>query len=842
MKIERKTDITTVTTERLRVEARAIKNGALVDVLARKGRGWKLVAGSERNTVAAYPHTCAWGVAVNTRRGAFAVHEEVESIETDGDAAVIVLKGTSGDLSFTKTVTIKDGANHANFRCELNLKKPAGIIRAGASYVFIPDGMLYSQYGPLDFRWIPTLRPTPKHVIADQIFRSPAVMFQSGEYMMAMIPDLDILGGNRKVQTALDAHTSPPGLNAPAAWYGLCPYAVDTHVFFKEHSSQLFTVKGEHVFGYDIVAVADEKKNCGLRTVAAHLWEKYGSRLIEKTEPQTLEFEEYARRVYGFAMDRGEIWTEMNEGRAGGTLALTFASKNPPAKMKKKQIEFALKSGKLFPKIHGMAVDTLLRREEANDAFEFMLHNIPMTVIPQVMYQSWFNNMRTAYGAMAWGRALGDDELVQRARKMKALALSAPVERGFMSSVCYCPEDAEPFWMHGTKAFEAVKEYHLPDNAWTGWWMLRWHEELESDEALLHRARELGDAFVGAQRESGAIPGWVRVRRSGITASSTLVESAQTASPGMFLARLGKVTGEKKYVEAAACAAQFMIENIFPTNRWWDFETFFSCSKKDFGMRDYGTGLECMNNLCIFWTAELMRELAEENGGAGKGREKYLEYGKRAVDLLLMWQQVWDAPYISINTFGGFGVMNTDGEWNDARQSMFAESLAGWYELTGDAEYFERAVAALRASFTTMLTPENRDVAPGNMGLYHERVDGAIFENYAHMGYDRRAQGYIMFDWGSGGACAAAARFAGRYGDVYLDFERGQAFGINRATVEAFNVTEKSVSLKLNAGEGREITIKASGLAGGRKKLIINGVGKGSFSGSQLSEGIKVVV
>ena len=56
--------------------------------------------------------------------------------------------------------------------------------------------------------------------------------------------------------------------------------------------------------------------------------------------------------------------------------------------------------------------------------------------------------------------------------------------------------------------------------------------------------------------------------------------------------------------------------------------------------------------------------------------------------------------------------MNTDAEWNDARQAQFAETLANFYDLTGNIEYLERAVAASRASFAFMVIDENKDVAP----------------------------------------------------------------------------------------------------------------------------------
>ena len=52
--------------------------------------------------------------------------------------------------------------------------------------------------------------------------------------------------------------------------------------------------------------------------------------------------------------------------------------------------------------------------------------------------------------------------------------------------------------------------------------------------------------------------------------------------------------------------------------------------------------------------------------------------------------------------------MNADGEWNDARQSLFAPIYLEYYRETGLPEYFERGVSALRASFVMLVLPGER--------------------------------------------------------------------------------------------------------------------------------------
>lgn len=824
----------------LRVVVTELESGeAIVDVLARGARGWTLVAGSDRTTAAPHPRTQAGGPSLRCKKRSMMFPQRLEGAEARKGRAEIALHGEASGNRASQILTFGDNESFVNVAVTIKLGKPARVSSAGSYYAFLPGGKLYSQYEPLDYIWIPHLRRDDSHAIADQIFRSPSVIYRKGEIGAALIPDLDILESNRRSPTALDARVENPFLDAPVFGFGFKQYEVDGHVFFKTRPPSGFPLSGELKYGFDILANAREKERRITRMVNEHLWRRYGSPLFNGTDPQALPFEECARRVYGFAFERGKIWREVETGgaHAGGTMALTFAGPSATSFMKDAQIKASLRAQRLIPKIHSIATEKLMNRPAINDLGELLVHHAPMSAPPQVMYQSWFCNMRTAHGVYSWAERMGDAEMKKKALAMKELALAAPVERGFMRSACFCPEDGPPFWYQGTKAFQAVREYHLPDNAWTGWWMLRWREELEPDERLLEKASALGEAFVEAQLDSGAIPGWARVRKSGIVACSTLRESAQTAAPGMFLARLAAVAGDKRFLRAARRAADFLIAEIFPKNKWWDFETFFSCSKKDFGMRDAGTGVECMNNLCVFWTAELMRELATAGAGA-----KYLDYGLKAVDIMTMWQQVWDAPYISINTFGGFGVMNTDAEWNDARQSMFAECLAGYYELTGNGEYMERAVAALRASFTTMLAPEHRRVAPGNMGMYIPKDEGAVYENYAHMGFDRRAPGYIMFDWGGGGACSAAASITRKYGDALIDAAARRGFGVDLCSVTSVSVRAGRLDIDIESpdSDSRPLRVRVVNLKTGDWKLVVNGRPQGAFSAERLDAGVAV--
>jgi hypothetical protein len=140
------------------------------------------------------------------------------------------------------------------------------------------------------------------------------------------------------------------------------------------------------------------------------------------------------------------------------------------------------------------------------------------------------------------------------------------------------------------------------------------------------------------------------------------------------------------------------------------------------------------------------------------GDEHALALGRRVLDRLSMYQQVWSPPWLSVSAFGGYGVQNTDGEWNDARQAQFADTHLDFHLATGDAEQLERAVAAAEASFATFFSPANAAVYPAG---WHREPQGAAAENHGHGGRDE-LNVVSGFDWGSGSALATAAYFESR--------------------------------------------------------------------------------
>jgi len=305
----------------------------------------------------------------------------------------------------------------------------------------------------------------------------------------------------------------------------------------------------------------------------------------------------------------------------------------------------------------------------------------------------------------------------------------------------------------------------------------------------------------------------------------------------MFLAMLHESSRDPRHLEAAKRAADFIIDRVFPRNTWHDSELFFSCSEKRPGWRDAWTGIPPQSTFPLAWTAELMRllSLATRSG-------RYLDHGRAALDLLLLYQQAWNAPFLDFTTTGGFGVMNTDAEWSDARQAQFGTLLMDWYDVTGEPELFHRGVAALRSSFTLMHLEEHRTIAPGNNRPMSPEDRGAMPENYGHAGLDAKIQGNVLPDWGMGSAASSAALAQARWGDLYLDVSRGAAFGIDGCRVVMASVAADRADLAIEtlrrSPRSLPLTVKASGITAPTFALRINGIDLGTYDRADLERGI----
>jgi hypothetical protein len=750
------------------------------------------------------------------------------------DDAILTADGSSIEAQIRRdnfdirtTVTAAPDAQGFDIETVLTARSELSVISLWHRFSF-PPGADHEPGRPLDFAWIPNLCSRRDDIAGEHTFRSPCLIARQGHMQVALVPHLrhSLFAG--PLRHALSFRLE--GKEGPTLGFGRLDHVPHGHVYYRPTGRAAVLLPGEELrlaFTLLADAAADEH---GYQKVVRFIWKRWAEPTFTGGFlPQVLPFDEYAREGFTSTLERYGLWREFTiDGRkAGGTCirsvrpGLEVGSAPRPRDTAAKVIT------------HYLLTSTLSLRERAR-----MLASGVKGIHPHIWYSVFFNGLRTAFGMEWYARRWNDEGLAGKARMMRELALAAPAPQGIPASV-FTADPQRPRWVRGMRlAWYYLSDYCTPNAAWTGCWMLHHLRHLETDNLFLDRCRALGDFLVRAQLPSGAIPTWVRVGRDGsIRPVPPLVESATSAAAGMFLAMLHEFSRDPRHLEAAKRIADFLIDRVFPANAWQDPELFFSCSEKKVGWCDAWTGIPPQSTFSYAWTAELMRLLY-----LATRDDRYRDHGRAVIDLLLLYQQVWNAPFIGFDTRGGFGVMNTDAEWSDARQAQFGTLLMDWYDVTGEPELFHRGVAALRSSFTLMYLEEHRTLAPKNTRPMGPNDRGAMPENYGHAGFDAKIQGEVMPDWGVGTAASSAALAQARWGDLYLDVHRGAAFGIDGCRVTRASVGADRADLDIETlprGPRRmPLTMKASGIAAPRYSLRVNGRDLGTHDRADLERGM----
>ncbi len=242
-----------------------------------------------------------------------------------------------------------------------------------------------------DFHWSPHLTPTPRHVVDQHSFRSPALIASAPGCTLALVPDLDLLLERPPVRWYMD-------LDAPARklTLGMSDTEVEGHVFYVRKPGASYP-KGKVQFGFFALASAEARRN-PFRPVLSFLWERYGRSLFEQGRPLRGDLAPYVEHTYRWAFEswREAVWQEFElEGRKVGApvfIVNQTQSPNYPGEV---------------------------------DEREFR----------SIWNQAWFSSLRSASGLFRWARARGNEELLAKARMTKELALLAPMTDGFFPSL-----------------------------------------------------------------------------------------------------------------------------------------------------------------------------------------------------------------------------------------------------------------------------------------------------------------------------------------------------------------------------------------------------------------------
>jgi hypothetical protein len=566
--------------------------------------------------------------------------------------------------------------------------------------------------------FVPHLTPGAENVIGDWVFRSPAIVVADGSLALALIADVDDVAGANGYRAWLDY--DHPGKTVTL---GAGAYRHEGHVFFVRAP-----LEGACRVSLRLHVVAstrpDDLENpYGL--AARFCWERWGRPRFERAAPPPLAT--HMDRIARWAFSSGwseSVWQEVDGARAAPVF-IVDVGRHPSVPEEKRTW-----------------------REPRS-----------------IWNQAWFSTQRCANGLLRYARQTASPDLEPRARKMTEVALSAPQTDGLFPSVLRADGHAWR-WTNSDRRPASVSERacHVVDAAFTCRNLLEWHAlvapprrpasggSVDHDRARAYVER-FAERLASLQRPSGAFPGWVEP--DGRVAAE-LAEGPESAVSAALLFELGR--------RDAALAALSFLEGVARDGRWEDFETYWSCSRWGTpGERVARNGVYKQNTLSIAWCAE-----AFLLGWRATKDRAWLRLARRCADELSLYQAVWDPPFLPAPAHGGFGVMNADAEWNDARQSLFAPLYLDLGRETGDRELTERGVAALRASFAMLYCPEN----PALARAYERRFPFLGPESYGFMmenqGHDvaQPIGTFTIYTWGNGSALAAVATARDRFPEI----------------------------------------------------------------------------
>lgn len=609
--------------------------------------------------------------------------------------------------------------------------------------------------------WIPHVAPYADTVIGDHSLRSPAMIFANDHRVVALLPDVEDL---RRAQENgwrvwLDYNHPKREVKVAAGAYQVGKF----HVAYQPTN---VAYKGQAVKVRLHVLTSDRKEDLAnpYRMVAAWLWRNVGHQGYAQGGSQRAPFSTYAAHIVNWAFapePKGwgdTVWQEFKIGdrQVGAPAFIVDVAQHPSIPLDKRKW-----------------------REQRS-----------------IWNQAWFSTQRSANGLLRYARQIGSQDLERRANLMTQFALAAPQTDGLFPAVFTAGSGwyqlykdtadwKEGRWTNSDRRPPGVSAdaVHILDAAFTARLLLEWHGMNPQDEESLAYVLRFADRLVRLQAKDGSFPGWVEPDGR---VAPTLAAGPESAMSATLLAELAaRFRDEKKFRLAAERALRYLAQGPVKEARWEDFETYYSCSRwgeDAVGKKIERNGVYKSNTFSPFWCAEAF--LA---GHRVFRKREYLALGRRCLDELSLYQQVWEPPTIPAPTHGGFGVMNADGEWNDARQSLFAPLYLDYYRETGETEYFERGVSALRASFAMMYCPENTQVKAAYEAqhpFFGAESYGFMMENINHGGPGPNAIGpFNIFTWGNGAALEAAAKIRARYGDVYIDEKRKKAFGIDGCSV-----------------------------------------------------------
>ncbi|WP_130858937.1 hypothetical protein [Gracilibacillus phocaeensis] len=576
--------------------------------------------------------------------------------------------------------------------------------------------------------WKTHLSPEPNMVIGDRVFRSPSMVVEDKARMCALIPDIHDIKENRVIPHVMDYVQ-----HGHYFMYGLSHYKATGHVYYQLHPKEN-DIENEVTFQFYLAQWKKVKSNRkrDYRPLEKYLWETFActEREVKDVKKNPLDslhaLKPYVKHTYNWSFCNWDsvCWQEFDQdgSKIGSHVFIVTANQKPEE-----------------------GAEEIWRERKS------------------ICNQAWFSSIRSTYGYALWGRYWQNENLKDKANKSLRFTLSAPQFNGLFPG-CY-EAGTDNQWESGRwrmssdrQPNSSLKDYvHLLDASWTCYWLLKWYRDIEGEEIILTYVKIYVERLLSLQYPEGNFPAWVRP--TDLDKSEYLVESPETSVHVMLLCLLYEIDPNPIYIDAAERAGIYVSENVVSEGKWEDFETYWSCSGEWSGKQykeiDARSGLYNQCNLGMYWTAEALKDLYKATN-----KDAYLDCGEQVLAEMSLFQQIWQPPFFKIPTIGGFGVMTSDDEWNDARQSLFALTYLDYYQITGENRYKYRGLLAMKASFYMMYCPENEEV----MKLYKathphfNQMDyGFHMENFNHAnsGSKNKVGEFTIFDWGNGAASAS---------------------------------------------------------------------------------------
>jgi hypothetical protein len=433
---------------------------------------------------------------------------------------------------------------------------------------------------------------------------------------------------------------------------------------------------------------------------------------------------------------------------------------------------------------------------------------------------AWFNSLRTSFGMALYARRSENADLMRLAEQTLEFALKSPGVDGAFKCIGVAgdtPKDVR--WAAGDGSGDSVESGYLGfDMSWTGFWLLKWQEAgLPRGDEVLVRCERLADFLIQRQETDGMLP--TRFDESGaVEESLSRNVEAETGVVASFLLSLYKADQQPRYLRAAEKGLAFLDREVIPDRKWYDFETFWSCSPRFINF-DERTHQWPANDLALMHAVEAYLLAYQVKHDAS-----FLNQGEALLDYLLLYQQSWTNPVLENLTgkamlLGGFTTQNSDAEWSDARGSLAGEVLLDYYQATGKAEYLERGVEALRSQFP---------ISPS--------------ENWAHEGYGHKA-GVSSFHWGTGSGMAGIEIEEELLRDAVADVHEKRCVGVNGLNLVACEITGGHISLKIESPfhwTRRPEVVFYHADPAQHYRLTVNDTEIGTYAGAELKRGVPV--